>query len=127
MSASEKAPAAHSAEYSPSEWPATKAACLATLNAARFEDANDRHRHGHQRRLGVFGQPQRFVRPFEHDGRELAPERRVDLVEHRSRLGKGVGKLLAHADGLAALAGKGERKLCHYLLPVFVSSQFARP
>ena len=40
-------------------------------------------------------------------------QRLVDFVEHRPGLGIGLGEVLAHADGLAALPGKGERALRH--------------
>ena len=59
-------PAAASAEYSPSEWPATKAASRPTEKAGfGLQHAQRRDRHRHQRRLGIFGQLQGFgrVRP----------------------------------------------------------------
>ena len=46
-------------------------------------------------------------------GAELLAERLVDLVEHRPGLRKGLGQILAHADGLAALPRKGECALGH--------------
>ena len=76
--------------------------------AARFQRPDRRHRHRHQRRLRVGGQRQRLFRPFPDQLRQLLAERVVDLVEHAPRLGKRVGQILAHADGLAALPRKGE-------------------
>ena len=46
--------------------------------------------------------------PSQMTAGELLAERRVDLVEHRARRREGVGKRLAHADRLAALAWKHE-------------------
>ncbi len=66
-------------------------------------------RHRHQRRLRVLGQRQGLRRPLPDDVGQLLAERLVDLVEHRARFRKGLGKRLAHADRLAALAGKRER------------------
>jgi hypothetical protein len=67
----------------------------------------------HQRRLRIGGEPQRLVGALEHHLAELLPQRGVDLVEHRPCLGKGRGKVLAHADRLAALPRKSECPLGH--------------
>ena len=104
-----KAPAAASAEYSPSEWPATNCASRCEIDAGfRFEHAHRRERNRHQRRLRILGQRQLVGRPLPHDRGELFAERRVDLVEHRARGRESFGQRLAHADRLAALARKHE-------------------
>jgi hypothetical protein len=70
------------------------------------------HRHGdrHQGRLGIFGQAQFVIRPFEHQFREVLAQRVVDLFEDLARGCKGVGQGLAHANFLRPLAGEYE---CH--------------
>ena len=109
MSAIVKAPAAASAEYSPSEWPATNFASRARSTPGfRLQHAHRRERHRHQRGLRVLGQRQLVGRAFPHRRRELLAERRVDLVEHRARRREGLGQGLAHADRLAALPRKHE-------------------
>ena len=77
-----------------------------------FQHAHDRERDRHQRRLGVFGERERLGRAFEYDAAELGAERPVDLVEHGLRGREIVGQRLAHADRLAALAGK--HKSCRH-------------
>ncbi len=65
MSAIENAPAAASAEYSPSEWPATNGRVPRDGEAGfGFEHAQRRERHRHQGRLRIVGQRQRLRRPF---------------------------------------------------------------
>jgi hypothetical protein len=75
----------------------------------RTEHGQRRHRHRHQRRLRILGQHQPVLRPFPHDAGELEAESLVDLVEHGPRRGELLGKGMAHADLLAALAREGER------------------
>ena len=121
------APAAASAEYSPSEWPATKAASRAEIHALLgIERAQGGEAHGHQGRLGVGGQLQLRGIALEHQGRELLAERRVDLLENRARRRKGVVKSLAHADSLRALARKEKCdrhvRLCLVLLQIDVGN-----
>ncbi len=108
MSASENVPAAQRAEYSPSEWPATKETLLPISSPLDFEHADHRHRHRHQRRLCIRRQRQPLLRSIPHNVRKLFAERFVDLGEDGSRLRKGFSKILAHADCLAALAGERE-------------------
>ena len=102
-------PAAASAEYSPSECPATKAASRPTEKPASVSSTRKvAKRDRHQRRLGVFGELQGLGRAVPDDGGQLFPERRIDLVEHRARGRKSLRQGLAHADRLGALPRKGE-------------------
>ena len=108
-SARRSAPAATSAEYSPSEWPATNCASRARSTPGfGFQHPHRRERDRHQRRLRVLGERQLLRRPFPHDRAEPVAERGVDLIEYRAGGGKGVGQRLAHADGLTALPWKHE-------------------
>ena len=62
-SATLSAPAAASAEYSPSEWPATILHLVGEAEALlRLQHAHDGERNRHQRRLRVLGQRQRLER-----------------------------------------------------------------
>jgi hypothetical protein len=76
--------------------------------AARFQRPDRGQRHRHQRRLRVGGQRQRLFRPFPDQLRQVFAERIVDFLEDPARFGEGAGEILAHADRLAALSGKGE-------------------
>ena len=100
-------PAAQSAEYSPSECPATKAA-EADRHALGLERAHRGERGRHQRRLGVAGQGELGRVALPDQGGELLAERGVDLVEDRPRGRKGLGEVAPHADDLGALPGKHE-------------------
>ena len=76
------APAAASAEYSPSEWPATKAALAESFQPPSLSSTRKhRQAHRHQRRLGVLGQGQIGFRPLEHQPRQALAQRVVDLLE----------------------------------------------
>jgi hypothetical protein len=75
---------------------------------ARFQRTDRRQRHRHQRRLGVRCQCQILFRTLPNEGRQFLPESLVDLLEHRLCLRKRLGQIAAHADSLAALAGKGK-------------------
>ena len=108
-SASCRAPAAASAEYSPSEWPATMARQAGErLAAVLLQDAHDRDADRHQRRLGVLGEDQVGFRPFAHQFRQILLQRLVDLLEDVAGGGEGVGQVDAHADGLGSLSRKDE-------------------
>ena len=67
------------------------------------------HRQRHQRRLGVLRQDQFLFRPLEHQPRQVLAQRVVDFLEYLAGGRLGLGKRLAHAHGLTALAGKNER------------------
>ena len=98
------APAAASAEYSPSEWPATNAASRdRSRPASRFKHAHGGERDRHQRGLRVLGQREPVGRALPHDRGQLLAERVVDFAKHLAGGRKGVRERLAHADGLAAL------------------------
>ena len=102
-------PAAASAEYSPSEWPATNAASRARSRPGfALKHAHGGERDRHQRGLRILGQRQPVGRAVPHDGGELLAQRFIDFVEHVAGGGKIVRKRLAHADGLAALARKNK-------------------
>ena len=81
---------------------------LAKIEPARLEHPDQRHRHRHQRRLGVGGECQRLLGAFEDYRRKLFAKRRVDLVKDGSCFRIGGGKILAHTDRLAALPRKSE-------------------
>jgi hypothetical protein len=99
VSATLNDPAAASAEYSPSEWPATKA-------ELGLQHPHRRQANRHQRRLSILRQGESLDRPVLHQLVQPLFQRVVDLLEHRAGRGEGVRQLHAHADGLAALAGK---------------------
>ncbi len=73
-----------------------------------LQGADDSQAHAHQGRLGVLGEGQVFGGPFAHQLGEVLPQGLVHLLKSLARGGEGVGELQAHADGLAALARKGE-------------------
>ena len=78
------APAAASAEYSPSEWPATNCASrLRSTPGFRFEHAHRRQRNRHQRRLRILGQRERVGGPLEDDRRSAS--RRAPHRPRRTR------------------------------------------
>ena len=108
VSARLRAPAAASAEYSPSEWPATKVTLSMKLEALLGEHAHRRERHRHQRRLRILGERQLSLGPLPHQLGQILAERLVDFGKHRARGRIGLGELGAHADGLASLTGKNE-------------------
>ena len=108
-SASCSAPAAASAEYSPSEWPATwLAKALERLAAILLQDAGDRHAHRHQGGLGILRQDQVRFGPFAHQLREVLFQGLVDLLEDIAGRGEGLGEVCPHADGLGSLSRKDE-------------------
>ena len=75
-SAIESARAAASAEYSPSECPATKARVALEIDSGfLLKRAQRRKRDRHQRRLGIFSQRQRIGRPVPDDVAEPFAQR----------------------------------------------------
>ena len=76
-----------------------------------------------KRRLGVLGQGQILDRAVPHQLAELLLQGVVDFLEHRASGREGDGELGAHADGLAALAGK-EKSEAHarWLPTLWISS-----
>ena len=65
-----------------------------------------RERRRHQRRLRIPGQREIGDIALPDQGREPFAQRRIHLVEHRPRLGPGLGQIAPHADGLRPLPGK---------------------
>ena len=51
-----------------------------------------------------------ILRPVTHEDRELLLEGVIDLLKHFARRRKGLRELLAHTEGLTALAGKDKGK-----------------
>ena len=85
--------------------------------AARgLERAQRRDRGRHQGGLGVLGQAQPLVGPFEDQAAQRLAERRVDLLEHRSGRRHRGEQGLAHADRLRALAR--EDQCCVHATPL---------
>ncbi len=74
----------------------------------RLERPHRRQAHRHQRRLGVLGEGEVLDRTFLHQPEQSLIQRVVDFLEHLAGGREGLGQLGAHADSLAALAGKGE-------------------
>ena len=108
-SATEKAPAAASAEYSPREWPATTTAFWRSVKPPSFSSTRSTASECAIRAGWVFSvSVSSSAGPFEHQLRELLPQRLVDLLEHLAGGGEGGGEVAAHADGLAALAREDE-------------------
>ena len=104
-------PAAASAEYSPSEWPATKAASRARSRPASASSTRNAASDTAISAGCAFSVSVSVsAGPSHIDRRELLAERVVDLVEHLPRRRKSLGQALAHADRLAALAGKYESR-----------------
>ena len=104
-SATERAPAAHSAEYSPREWPATSLTPSARVKPCS-KYTHDSHRDGEERRLRILRQRQGLDGTLEHDPGQLLPQRQFDFVERVPRCSMSLGKVGAHADRLAALPRK---------------------
>ena len=105
VSLSENVPAAASAEYSPSEWPPTNFAVLATvIPCSAFKHGKHRHAHGHQGGLGIGGERQVGFRPFPHEGGQVLGKGCIHLGKHRAGGGKRIRQRLAHANRLASLA-----------------------
>ena len=103
------APAAARAEYSPREWPATKAALSESLKSALvLQHAQHGQADRHQGRLGVLGQGQIRLRPLEHEPAQALAQRIVDLLEDEARRAEGLGERTPHADGLGSLAREDE-------------------
>ena len=95
------APAAQSAEYSPSEWPATKAASRATSKPASLSSARSAAMlvaisAGCALAVSVSSASGPSKISFD----SFCAERRVDALEHLARGGKRLGERLAHADAL---------------------------
>ena len=73
-----------------------------------FQHAKAGNAHRHDRRLGIGGEGQFLFRPFPHQPRQAFAQCFVNFFEHGTGVGAGMGKALAHAHRLAALARKDE-------------------
>ena len=109
VSASVSAPAAASAEYSPSEWPATKARPLDRRRRTRVSSART------TARLTAISAGWAFsvrvsvsIGPSRISLESFSPSASSTSSNTSRGGGEGLGQLGAHADGLAALAGKDE-------------------
>src|SRR6266566_2408577 len=91
-------PAAASAEYSPSECPATNAASRRTEKPASVSST---------RRVAIDTAINAGRAVPDHGG-ELFAERGIDLIKHRAGGREGLRQRLAHADRLGALPRKSE-------------------
>jgi len=76
--------------------------------ALRFENSDHRKTRRHQCRLGVFGQGEVVVRPFEHQARQILRQSFVDFLKQPARRRKRSGEGTPHADHLRALTRKYE-------------------
>ncbi len=74
----------------------------------RLQRAHRGKRHRQEPRLRVLGEGERLGGALPQDFRELFAERGIDLGEDGPGRRKCIGERLAHADRLAALAGKDE-------------------
>src|SRR5208337_958226 len=82
------------------------------FDAVRDEDAPGGDADGENSRLGVFGEPEVFIRAFEDQFGERETEGFVGLGKGLGGDGKVLGKVAAHADRLRTLARKEKGDLC---------------
>jgi hypothetical protein len=102
-------PAAASAEYSPSECPATKAASRRTEKPASVSSTRKVASETAINAGWAFSVSCRVsAGPSQMILRQLFAQRRIDLVEHRAGGRKGLRQRLAHADRLGTLSWKSE-------------------
>ena len=111
-----RAPAATRAVYWPIEWPAAKAgsgmstpSCVPALPHGR--EVGDRG--GEEGGLGVLGAVQVLLGALPGEAADGLAEGGVGGGEDGGGRGRGLGEGAAHADELAALAGKDEGDLVH--------------
>ena len=110
--------------YSPSEWPATKAARSLSRQAPSASSAANRgDRDRHERGLRVPGEREFALLTLEHEARKALAEGLVDLLKHRAGGRKRIVKVAAHADRLGALTGKddGRRHAIDFRAPAIRS------
>ncbi len=107
--ASVSTPEATSAEYSPSEWPATTDGRRAAFGAPGAVGGHTRDQH---HRLGIGGQAQRFLGALPDQPRQVLAQGIGGFLQ---RLGHGrvIAPGIEHADGLRALARKDECERFH--------------
>ena len=103
-SANERQPAKWTAVYSPRERPGRGADV--GQDAALAQDRDDCHGRREDRGLRVGRQRELLRRPLEAELREVVAEDPVGLVEDAPGRAERRREVLAHADGLGALAGK---------------------
>jgi len=106
--ATSKAPAAVSALYSPSEWPANSEDAFGQHEAAlRFQRPHHGERMGHQRRLVWLAvRVSSSAGPSHISLDSFCDKRVVHFLEDMPGGGEGFGEVAAHADGLTAWPGK---------------------
>ena len=83
------------------------------LAAVPLDHPDRRKRDRHQRGLGILREGQIALGALEHQTRQALFQRIVQLFEHQTGGLEGLGQLTAHADLLAALAGKDEGAFRH--------------
>ena len=106
-------PAAASAEYSPSEWPATQsqsATSCRPLRASSVRSAASEVAISAGWAFSVSREP--VFGAFEDQPAQRLAERLVDLLEDQARGGLGRAQRLPHANGLGALSGEDAGE-CH--------------
>ncbi len=82
--------------------------CRARHTEITLKDLCGGQRHGHDRRLGVFGQGQLIFGAVLHQLEQLLAQRLVDFVEDVASAREILKQLCAHADALRTLSGKNE-------------------
>ena len=78
-----------------------------------FQHPHHGHGSGHDGGLGVFGEGKIGLGAFPHQLGQLLGQRIIDFLEDFARRAESTGKLLAHADFLAALTGE-KKCASHY-------------
>ena len=90
---------------------------LVRADAMGLKRTDGSNADGHERRLRIRRQLQLFLIAFPDQLRKILMERGVHRLEDFPRFWICRGKVLAHADELAALSGENERELGHAVLP----------
>ena len=83
-----------------------KACCIDLYVKLALENPHHGHAGGHECRLCILCQGKRFQRTVGHQGAQILTQRCVHFVKYSLGDCKLSGQLLAHAHGLATLAGK---------------------
>jgi hypothetical protein len=91
------------------------------LASCRAQYRQRSHGTGEQRRLRIAGQTQIIIGTIFHHGEQIFAQRIVHFGKNGTRLGKILGKVNPHANGLRPLAGKLKKGLCAHEKVLFVS------